>query len=104
MMKKSNPVPPREVDAMTREEAMEIIRKENLKYYNLFGQHPYGRFEVVIQKDGDEWVTFMIDERREVATSSELFFENEWDAWDDFIRRLRIRQELQDLYSTFSEY
>ena len=40
MMKKSNPVPPREVDVMTREEAMEIIKKENLKYYNLFGQHP----------------------------------------------------------------
>ena len=39
MMKKSNPVPPREVDVMTREEAMEIIKKENLKYYNLFGQH-----------------------------------------------------------------
>ena len=104
MMKKSNPVPPREVDTMTREEAIETIKKENLKYYNLFGQHPYGRFEVAIRKDGDEWVTFMIDERREVATSSELFFENEWDAWDDFIRRLRIRQELQDLYSTFSEY
>ena len=89
---------------MTREEAMEIIKKENLKYYNLFGQHPYDRFEVAIQKNGDEWVTFMIDERREVGTSSELFFENELDAWDDFIRRLRIRQELQELFSTTPDY
>ena len=104
MMKKSNPVPPREVDAMTREEAMEIIKKENLKYYNLFGQHPYGRFELAIRKDRDKWVVFMIDERRNVGTGSESFFENESDAWDNFIRRLRIRQELQDLFSTLPDY
>ena len=89
---------------MTREEAMEIIKKENLKYYNLFGQHPYGRLEVAIRKDRDKWVVFMIDERRNVRTGSESFFENESDAWDNFIRRLRIRQELQELFSTTPDY
>ena len=89
---------------MTREEAMEIIKKENLKYYNLFGQHPYGRFELAIRKDRDKWVVFMIDERRNVGTGSEIFLENESDAWDNFIWRLRKRQKLQYLYSTLPDY
>ena len=89
---------------MTREEAMEIIKKENLKYYNLLGQHPYGRLEVAIRKDRDKWVVFMIDERRNVGTGSEIFFENESDAWDNFIWRLRKRQKLQYLYSTLPDY
>ena len=89
---------------MTREEAMEIIKKENLKYYNLFGHHPYGRFELAIRKDRDKWVVFMIDERRNVGTGSESFFENESDAWDNFIWRLRKRQKLQYLYSTLPDY
>ena len=89
---------------MTREEAMEIIKKENLKHYNLFGQHPYGRFEVAIRKDGDKWVVFMIDERSEIGMDSEAFFKNEFDAWDNFIWRLRSRERIDHVLNELPPY
>ena len=88
---------------MTREEAMEIIKKENLKYYNLFGQHPYGRFEVAIRKDGNRWATFMMDERGNIGMDSEAFFESELEAWDNFIWRLRKGQGLDHFLDTMFE-
>lgn len=74
---------------MTKLEAKEIIEKEMLKRFNWFDEHQIKENEVGIRVDGDQWVVYVTDERASVVTGSITKFNNESDALDNFIKRLR---------------
>lgn len=74
---------------MTREELEQIIRNESLVSYNIFEERNNSENEIVIQiKDGN-WIVYATDERASMVTGSEKMFNNESDALDNFIKRLR---------------
>ncbi|MEK5521409.1 Imm59 family immunity protein [Heyndrickxia sp. FSL W8-0423] len=74
---------------MTKQEAKEIIRKEMLKRYNWFDEHPLRENEVGIRVDDDYWVVYVTDERASIVRGSITKFSNESDALDNFIKRLQ---------------
>lgn len=74
---------------MTREEAVTIIKKEKLQKYNFFENKSYREDEIVIKKDGNQWITFATGERASELTLSRETFATESEALEDFIRRLR---------------
>lgn len=80
---------------MTREEALKIIREEDLRHYNICEQRPYREMEFVIQNYDGKWVVYVTDERASVITGSEAVFISESDAWDNFIKRLRISKRIE---------
>ena len=83
---------------MTRAEAMEIIKKENLNYYNFFEDRYHEEDELGIQKIGEnKWVVYATTERAGILAGSEAFFETESDALEDFIDRLRAGKELEEM-------
>ncbi|MGJ7922912.1 Imm59 family immunity protein [Neobacillus sp. LXY-4] len=79
---------------MTRLEAMEIIQKEMLKRFNWFDEHPLRENEVGIRVDDYQWEVYVTDERASVVTGSITKFNNESDALDNFIKRLRTEKIL----------
>lgn len=79
---------------MTREEAMEIIKKENLRRYNWFNEHLLRESEVVISTDGDGWVVYVTDEKASIVSGSIKRFSTESDALENFIKRLRTEKVL----------
>ena len=40
---------------MTREEAMRIIKEEDLRYYNPFEETKPKKWDLVINRDGERW-------------------------------------------------
>ncbi|MFJ7366861.1 Imm59 family immunity protein [Peribacillus frigoritolerans] len=79
---------------MTQQEAKEIIEQEKLKRYNWFNEHPQRENEVGIRVDGDQWVVYVTDERASEVTGSITEFNNESDALENFIKRLRLEKIL----------
>ncbi|WP_055109359.1 hypothetical protein [Paenibacillus ihumii] len=80
---------------MTREEALKIIKKEKLKNFNLYGDHAHRANEVVIRKVFTGWSVYTVDERESVI--SEVLYDSESDALEDFIERLRADKILSEL-------
>lgn len=80
---------------MTISEAIRIIKSENLTHFNLYEQRPYRERELTLQHIDGKWNVFMTDERACIFPPSEIIFDNESDALDDFIRRLRIGKRLE---------
>jgi hypothetical protein len=80
---------------MTREEALKIIREEDLRHYNICEQRPYREMELVIQFRDGKWFVYGTGERASVITGSEAIFISESDAWDNFIKRLRAGKRLE---------
>ena len=72
---------------MNRNEAKFIIKNEGLKHYNLYDDHGIYPNEVSISLKNDKWVVFISDERK--CKISEEKYDNESDALNDFIKRLR---------------
>ncbi len=81
---------------MTREEAIEIILEEKLSNYNLNEDRENNEDEVVIKNRDSMWVIYVTDERASKITGSEIKYENEKDAWDDFVERLRADKRLRE--------
>lgn len=75
---------------------MRIIQEEELAFYNA-DEHFNEPEEVGIRKEGERWMVYATDERWHIITGSETFFENESDAWDNFILRLRASKRLREL-------
>ena len=80
---------------MTREEALSIIENENLICYSWFGKemrkHWYFVQDItVIDRIGKRWVTYIIGERDSIIANTQLYFDSEEEALDDFIRRLKL--------------
>jgi hypothetical protein len=79
-------------DKMTQLEAKKLIERERLQRFNWFDEHPLREDEVGIRIDGNQWVVYVTDERASVVTGSVKKFDNERDALDNFIKRLRTEK------------
>ena len=82
---------------MTRVEAKNIIKDEELKGYNFFEDREDTQKEIVILKIREQWLVYATDERASKVTGSEKGFDNESDALENFIKRLRALNELRKL-------
>ncbi len=82
---------------MTEKNAKKIIREEKLINYNLNEDRYNKENEVVIKKEGDYWIVYSTDERASTVTNSKIIFENEEEAWDNLIKRLRADKVLREL-------
>ena len=81
---------------MTREEALKILQEEGLKLYNWYGDHPIAPNEMILAKEGDQWVVSAADERAAVADTSVVDFDTEEEALDYFIPLVRLEKEGRD--------
>lgn len=82
---------------MTREQVLLIIEEEQLKNYNI-GEERYGKEnEVGIRKENGFWKVYATDERASIVMGSESIFENESDAWENFVKRLRADKVLRGI-------
>ena len=74
---------------MTIKDVQEIIENENLKHYRMF-ESTEREHEVVIKKDNDKWLIYITDERASVFSGTEKNFDNELEALEYFIKKLRL--------------
>lgn len=81
---------------MKEHEAIQIIDEENLKNFNWFEHHDLRPNEVEIVKRVDFWTVATTDER--ANRISEISYNNESEALDDFIERLRADKVLNEYY------
>lgn len=79
---------------MNQQEAKEIIKKEKLRRFNWFDEHPLRENEVGIKVDDNQWTIYVTDERANIVSGSIAEFNNESDAHDNFIKRLRTDKVL----------
>lgn len=80
---------------MTNEEAKKIIKNEGLKRFNWYNEHPLKENEVGISiGNNSNWEVYVTDERASVVQGSITVFDNESDALDNFIKRLRTEKIL----------
>lgn len=80
---------------MKREMVLEIIENENLKNFNWYGEQPLRANQVVIREVSNGWSVYTSDERENVI--SELVYDSESDALEDFIERLRADKIFNEL-------
>lgn len=80
---------------MTRDIAKKIINEEGLARYNFFDSRVNAENEIVIANESNQWVVFATNERASKVTGSEKVFDNEADALDNFIKRLRALNVLR---------
>ena len=74
---------------MTRDDIKKIITEEGLRGYNFFEDRMDMENEIVIVNDSNQWIVYVTDERASKITGSEKMFDNEIDALDNFLKRLR---------------
>lgn len=74
---------------MTRDDIKKIIKEEGLRGYNFFEDRMDMENEIVIVNDSNQWILYVTDERASKITGSEKMFDNEIDALDNFLKRLR---------------
>ena len=79
---------------MTRDKAMEIIKIEKLKHYNWYDAHDVNPNEVGIRESVDKWTVYTSDERANPVSERE--FQSEIEALENFIKRLRARNKLNN--------
>lgn len=82
---------------MNKNQALKIIKEENLKGYNMYEDRYNYENEVVIKKYEDKWSVYVTDERASKIISSEDLYQNEDEALVDFIERLRADKVLREL-------
>ena len=82
---------------MTKEQALKIIEKEQLKHYNADEGRHHKENEVGICREKGGWKVYVTDERASIITGSESVFENENAAWENFVKRLRADKMLREL-------
>lgn len=79
---------------MTREEALKILENENIAIYNWFNSHRNEENEVGITREGEIWYVYATSER--AAVMGKQAFNNESDALESFIKRVRSDKRLRD--------
>nr|WP_309100502.1 hypothetical protein [Fredinandcohnia onubensis] len=80
---------------MTKEQAMQIIKDENLKFFNWFNDHDISPNEVLISQQGNTWQVSTTDERANAISEKE--FDTEEKALENFIKRVRGLNKLHNL-------
>lgn len=74
---------------MSKLECIKVINEEGLSGYSFFEDRLDGENEIVIVKDSEQWIVYATDERASKITDSEKVFDNESDALENFVKRLR---------------
>lgn len=74
---------------MTREYIKKIIAEEDLRGYSFFEHREKAENEVVIENASGQWIVYVTDERASKRSGSEKRFDNEVEALDNFLTRLR---------------
>ncbi|MEH7388038.1 hypothetical protein V7147_21965 [Bacillus sp. JJ1521] len=72
---------------MTKEQAIQIIKDENLQFYNWFNDHDINPNEVLISQLGNTWKVSTTDERANAISEKE--FDTLEKALENFIKRVR---------------
>ena len=84
---------------MRRKDAEKIINAEKLISYSFFEDRNDASDEMVIKKSSGKWTVYATDERASKIVSGENIYDNEGDALDNFIKRLRalnvVRNSIQ---------
>ena len=80
---------------MTRECIKKIIDEEGLNGYNFFESRVNAENEIVIVNDSEKWIVYATDERASKMTGSEKIFDNEAEALENFVKRLRTLNVLK---------
>ena len=80
---------------MKRKEAERIINTEQLIAYNYFEDRRDASDEMVIKRIADKWSVYATDERASKIISGEAIYDNEEEALDNFIRRLRALNKVR---------
>jgi hypothetical protein len=78
-------------------EAIRIIHEEELQDYNMNELRDDRENEVVLRHESDKWLVYVTDERAIKITNSQDTYEDEEEALDDFIDRLRADKKLWEL-------
>ena len=79
-----------------KKDAERIITTEQLIAYNFFEDRRDASDEMVIKKSSGKWSVYATDERASKIISGETIFDNEEDALDNFIRRLRALNKVRN--------
>lgn len=80
---------------MTKDEALKIIKDENLKFFNWYSDHKIRPNEVGIQSEQNKWHVHTSDERANLL--SKKIFQTENEALENFIKRLRALNKYNKL-------
>ncbi|MDR4887684.1 Imm59 family immunity protein [Fredinandcohnia sp. QZ13] len=80
---------------MTREEALKMIKSENLQNFNWFSMRNSYPNEVGIIIKDNTWIVYSTDERASIR--NQVKFQSESDALTEFIERLRADKILRSL-------
>ena len=80
---------------MTRECIKKIIDEAGLSGYNFFESRVNAENEIVIVNDSEKWIVYATDERASKMTGSEKIFDNEAEALENFVKRLRALNVLK---------
>ncbi|RIW30391.1 hypothetical protein D3H55_16780 [Bacillus salacetis] len=76
---------------------MRIICVEKLKDYILNEVRENRENEVVLRQENDKWIVYVTDERASKVTNSQGTYEDEEEALNNFIKRLRAGKILREL-------
>lgn len=68
---------------------VDILNKEKLISYNFFEDRKDASDEIVIRIVSGKYVVYATNERATIVTEGEKVFDNESDALENFVRRLR---------------
>lgn len=74
---------------MTRECIKIVIDEECLRGYHFFENRANAANEIVIVKDSEQYIVYATDERASKMSGSERRFDNEVEALENFLTRLR---------------
>jgi hypothetical protein len=79
---------------MTEQEAIEIIRREQLTRVNWYNENNLKENEVGIRKTLKEWEVYITGEKAEIITGTECRYENADDAYEALIKKGRYVKKL----------
>ena len=90
---------------MTREMILKIIEDEKLTNYHFFDGKGISSDEIVILQKEGKWIVYATDESAAMVTNSDFVYDNEAEALEDFIFRLRamnasVRRRISEYYTS----
>ena len=77
-------------------EARKIIENEHLISYSLFEDRNDASDEIVIKSFSEKYIVYATNERASKISGGERVFDNEEDALDNFMKRLRALNHYTD--------
>lgn len=81
---------------MKRKDAERIINAGELVSYNFFEDRNDSSDEMVIKKVSGKWIVYATNERASKIIGGEHIYDNEEEALDNFIRRLRALNKVRN--------